>query len=83
MFTNYISELFEYCVRLDILLVWNVLLQAAVVELLSGIPNKQKTIGLNLYNVGPTIKTLGRRCINVLQMFFICIFVRSSILLAI
>ena len=26
----------------------------------------------DLYNVGPTSKTLGRRCINVIQMFCVC-----------
>ena len=33
------------------------------------IPNKSKTFVYHLYNVGPTSKTLGRRCINVIQMF--------------
>ena len=27
---------------------------------------------MTLYNVGPTSKTLGRRCINVIQMFCVC-----------
>ena len=27
---------------------------------------------INLYNVGPTSKTLGRRCINFIQMFCVC-----------
>ena len=26
----------------------------------------------HLYNVGPTSKTLGQRCINVIQMFCVC-----------
>ena len=33
------------------------------------IPSKHKTFVWHLYNVGPTSKTLGRRCINVIQMF--------------
>ena len=35
-------------------------------------PSKHKTFVLHLYNVGPTSKTLGRRCINVIQMFCVC-----------
>ena len=30
---------------------------------------RHKTFVYHLYNVGPTSKTLGRRCINVIQMF--------------
>ena len=36
-------------------------------------PTKQtQTFVWHLYNVGPMSKTLGRRCINVVQMFCIC-----------
>ena len=35
-------------------------------------PSKHKTFVWYLYNVGPTSKTLGRRCSNVIQMFCIC-----------
>ena len=35
-------------------------------------PSKHKTFVWHLYNAGPTSKTLGRRCINVIQMF--CVF---------
>ena len=34
--------------------------------------SKHKTFVKHLYNVGPTSKTLGRRCINVIQMFCVC-----------
>ena len=34
--------------------------------------SKHKTFVWHLYNVGPTSKTLGRRCINVIQMFCVC-----------
>ena len=33
---------------------------------------KHKTFVSHLYNVGPTFKTLGRRCTNVIQMFCVC-----------
>ena len=36
------------------------------------LPSKHKTFVYHLCNVGPTSKTLGRRCINVMQMFFAC-----------
>ena len=32
-------------------------------------PSKRKTFVWHLYNVGPTSKTLGRCCINVMQIF--------------
>ena len=32
-------------------------------------PSKHKTFVYHLYNVGPTSKTLGRRCTNVIQLF--------------
>ena len=32
-------------------------------------PSDHKTFLLHLYNSGPTSKTLGRRCINVIEMF--------------
>ena len=35
-------------------------------------PRKHKTFVYNLYNVGPTSKTLDRRCVNVIQMFYVC-----------
>ena len=35
------------------------------------IPSKHKTFVEHLYNVGPTSKTLGRRCTNVIQMFYV------------
>ena len=35
-------------------------------------PSKHKTFVLHLCNVGPTSKTLGRRCTNVIQMFCVC-----------
>ena len=35
-------------------------------------PSKQKTFVEHLYNVGPTSKTLGRHCTNVIQMFCVC-----------
>ena len=31
-----------------------------------------KTFVYHLYNVGPALKTLGRRCTNVIQMFCVC-----------
>ena len=31
---------------------------------------RTQNISITLHNVGPTSKTLGRRCINVIQMFF-------------
>ena len=34
--------------------------------------SKHKTFVLHLYNVGPTSKTLCRRCTNVMQMFCVC-----------
>ena len=37
--------------------------------------SKYKTFVQHLYNVGPTSSTLGRRCINVVQMF--CVLVLS------
>ena len=36
---------------------------------LLGVPSKHKTFLSHLCNVGPTSKTLGRRCTNVIQMF--------------
>ena len=35
-------------------------------------PSKQICIILYLYNVGPTSKTLGRRCTNIIQLFCVC-----------
>ena len=35
-------------------------------------PSMHKTFVWHLYNVGPTSKTLGRRCTNVIQMFCVC-----------
>ena len=35
----------------------------------NGLPSKHKTFVSHLYNVGPTSKTLGRRCTNGIQMF--------------
>ena len=35
-------------------------------------PGEHKNICMTLYNVGPTSKTLGRRCINVIQMCCVC-----------
>ena len=35
-------------------------------------PSKHKAFVWLLKNVGPTSKTLGRRCINVIQMFCVC-----------
>ena len=35
-------------------------------------PRKHKTFVQHLYNVGPSSKTLDRRCINVVQMFCVC-----------
>ena len=35
-------------------------------------PSKYRIFEYDLYNVGPTSKTLGRRCINVIQMFCVC-----------
>ena len=35
-------------------------------------PGKHKTFVQYLYNVGPTSKTLARRCTNVVQMFCVC-----------
>ena len=35
-------------------------------------PSKHKTFEKQLYNVGPTSKTLGRRCIYVIKMFCVC-----------
>ena len=32
-------------------------------------PSKHKIFVKHLYNAGPASKTLGRRCINVIQMF--------------
>ena len=34
-------------------------------------PSEHNTC-MTLYNVGSTSKTLGRRCINVIQMFCVC-----------
>ena len=36
------------------------------------VPSKHETFLKHLYNVGPTSKTLGRRCANVIQMFCVC-----------
>ena len=46
------------------ILVWSYLLQPQ--------STKQKTFFELLYSVGPTSKTLGRRCTNVIQMFCVC-----------
>ena len=35
-------------------------------------PSEQETFVWHLYKVGPTSKTLGRRCTNVIQMFCVC-----------
>ena len=35
-------------------------------------PEKNICITLILYNVGPILKTLGRSCTNVIQMFRVC-----------
>ena len=35
-------------------------------------PSKHKTFVYHLYNNGSTSQTLGRRCINVIQMFCVC-----------
>ena len=35
-------------------------------------PSEHKNICMTLYNVGPTSKTLGRSCINVIQMCCVC-----------
>ena len=35
-------------------------------------PQQTQNICINLYNVGPASKTLGRRCINIIQMFCVC-----------
>ena len=35
-------------------------------------PSKHTKIRMTLCNVGPTSKTLGRRCINVIQMSCVC-----------
>ena len=37
-----------------------------------GYPSKHKTFVWPLFNVGPTSNTLGRRCTNAIQMFFVC-----------
>ena len=37
-----------------------------------GKPKSTKNIQY-LYNVGPTSKTLGRHCINIIQIFYICL----------
>ena len=34
--------------------------------------SKHKTFVWHLYNAGPTLKTWGRRCTNVIQMFCVC-----------
>ena len=34
------------------------------------LPSKHKTFVWHFYSVGPTLKTLGRRCTNVIQMFW-------------
>ena len=36
------------------------------------VPSKHKTFVKHLYNVGPASETLGRRYINVIQMFCVC-----------
>ena len=36
------------------------------------LPGKHKTFLKHLYNAGPTSKTLGRRCTNVIKMFCVC-----------
>ena len=36
------------------------------------LPSKHKTFVYYLYNVGPASKTLGRRCINVIQQICVC-----------
>ena len=36
------------------------------------LPSKQKIFVWHLYNVRPTSKTLGRSCINVIQIFCVC-----------
>ena len=41
-------------------------------------PRKHKTFVYHLYNVGPTSKTLGRRCINAIQMFCVIAFLSSQ-----
>ena len=38
-----------------------------------------QTICIKFDNVGPTLKTLGRRCINVIQMFCVCWVVGDSL----
>ena len=37
-----------------------------------GVTSTHKTFVWHLYNVGPTSKTLSRRCMNVIQMFCVC-----------
>ena len=43
-----------------------------------GLTSKHKTFVKHLYNAGPTSKTLGRRCINVIQMFSVSNTKRSA-----
>ena len=38
----------------------------------SQVTRQTQNIWITLYNVGPTSKTLGRRCTNVIQMFCVC-----------
>ena len=44
----------------------------ALTKLSCSQPRKHKTFVKHLYNVGPTSKTLGLHCINVIQMFRVC-----------
>ena len=46
----------------------------------NGLPRKHKTFVSHLYKVGPTSKTLGRRCTNGIQMFCVSWLVALSAL---